>query len=519
MDSLMANNADVKSSPNASQRPSSKVPALRLRGVSKSFGGVRALKHVDFEAYPGEVHVLLGENGAGKSTLIKVLAGMHRPDEGEIEIQGVPVTLTTPAASQALGIAVIHQELALVPHLSVAENLYLGREPYRRGTRFIDRRKLHSDAEQHLRAIGFTGNLNAEVASLSIAQQQLVEIAKALSQDARILIMDEPTASISDRECHHLYEIIARLKGDGVSIVFISHRMQEVFALADRITVLRDGKKIDTLLPDDATPDQLIGLMVGRQVASVYKRARRVMETETVLDVSALEAPSGIKGINLTVRAGEIVGLAGLVGAGRTEVARAIFGADKRTGGSVTLFGAPFDGDPEDAVRRGVGLIPESRKEQGLAISLSVTENIGIASLWKIFAKGIYSRRAAATLASQVIRQLGIKTSDARAPANNLSGGNQQKIVIGKWMPIGCKLLIFDEPTRGIDVGAKAEIFRMMDEFVAAGNAVLMISSELPEIVGVCDRVYVMRSRLVSGELIGDQISEQEILKLAVNHD
>lgn len=495
------------------------APTLSLRGVSKSFGGVRALKDVDFDAYASEVHVILGENGAGKSTLIKVLAGMHEPDTGEVRLQSGAVRLPTPLASQAQGIAVIHQELALVPHLSVADNIYLGREPRLLRTPFVDRNTLRRDAKQFLDAIGFAGDINAEVGTLSTAQQQLIEIAKALSQRARILIMDEPTASISDRECQHLYKIIAQLKAEGVAIIFISHRMREVFALADRITVMRDGHKVSTMLPQDATPDELIKLMVGRQVASVYKRARRELDTAPLLEVRGLSASSGIFGIDLTVRAGEIVGLAGLVGAGRTEVARAIFGADPQSAGTVHLFGTPFKGSPADAVRLGVGLIPESRKEQGLAVALPIVENIGIASLWKSFKRGVYSRAAASQLAVQVIERLAIKTPDARRQVMSLSGGNQQKVVIGKWLPIGCKLLIFDEPTRGIDVGAKAEIFRMMDSFVAEGNAVLMISSELPEIVGVCDRVYVMRARTLSGELKGELINEQEILKLAVTHD
>jgi ribose transport system ATP-binding protein len=494
-------------------------PALRLRGISKSFGGIRALKGVDFQAFPGEVHVLLGENGAGKSTLIKVLAGMYQPSEGSIEIDGHVVVLHSPATSQALGIAVIHQELALVPHLTVAENLFLGREPCIKGSPFIDRGKMRSAANVYLKAIGFSKGPDIEVALLSTAEQQQIEIAKALSQRARILIMDEPTASISDRECENLYRIIAKLKAEGTAIIFISHRMHEVFSLADRITVLRDGQHISTVLPQDATPAELIQKMVGRPVSSVFSRTKRCVQGPPLVELRNVSTAEGIRGINLVVRPGEIVGIAGLVGAGRSEVARAIFGADALTEGRIVLFGRDFRGGPRDAVRLGIGLIPESRKEQGLAVKLSVVENLTISSLWKKFESQLYSNSQAKALADEIVKRLRVKVARTAASASSLSGGNQQKLVIGKWLPLECRVLIFDEPTRGIDVGAKAEIFQMMDEFVASGVGILMISSELPEVVGICDRVYVMRNKRISGELSAHEITDEAILKLAVSHD
>ena len=397
-------------------------PVVALRGVSIAFGSVQALTSVDLEIFPGEVHVLLGENGAGKSTLIKILAGVHRPDEGDVSVEGLTVAIQSPHHSQSLGIAVIHQELALVPHLSVAENIVLGREPRAALPGFVARRQQNEVARRALSLIGFSDSPNEKVARLTTANQQLVEIAKALSQRSRILVMDEPTASISEREAAHLYGVIADLKRQGVAIVFISHRMREVFALADRITVLRDGRRILTTQPGETTPDALIQAMVGRALGQVYQRRARREPGPAILEVKGLRSAAGLNGVDLCVRSGEVVGLAGLVGAGRTEVARAVMGLDARTGGEVLLHGEPFAADPVSAVRRGVAFVPESRKEQGLALQKSVCDNLTLAALWKLFPSGLRSRRVAGRLASDLVGRLRIVT-----PSATLAGATSRR--------------------------------------------------------------------------------------------
>jgi ribose transport system ATP-binding protein len=493
------------------------VPLFELRGISKKFPGVKALDDVSFEIRAGEVHMLVGENGAGKSTLMKILCGAYRADHGSFFSDGKQVTIDDAADARKFGIAVIFQDFTLVPYLDIAQNIFLGREFSGRLPGLIDRRRIHAEAKRVLDMIGFDIDPGVLVHSLGVAQQQMVEIAKALSQDARILVMDEPTAALSDRETELLFAMIARLKKNGVAIIYISHRLSEVFALGDRITVLRDGHKIADLLPAETTPDQLVTLMVGRPVDTTYTRPSRPAPGAVALEVKNLSGPSGFFDVNLTVRAGEIVGLCGLVGSGRTEVARAIYGADRVTSGEIRLFGERIGGSVEDSTRRGMALIPENRKTQGLALARSVGDNIVLAGLRKLFPSGIFIPRRAAKAARAIIQKLRIATPSRRRAVATLSGGNQQKVVIGKWLNAEAQVFIFDEPTRGIDVGAKAEIFRLLDGLVHNGAAILMISSEQMEIVHICDRAYVMRSGRVVGELPHSELTEANIVRLGIH--
>jgi len=495
------------------------APVLELRGISKQFPGVRALDAVSFPIYAGEVNMLLGENGAGKSTLMKVLYGAYRADAGELLYHGRKVSIGTPADARALGIAVIFQEFSLVPFLDIAHNIFLGREPRTKLPGQIDHRAMHAEARRLLDLLGMEYDTHTPLHRLGVAQQQLVEIAKALSQNARILVMDEPTAALSERETVRLFAVIRQLTKEGVAIVYISHRLAEVFELGDRITVLRDGRKVAALAPSATTPDELVHLMVGRAVDTTYAREHRTDPGEVALQVQGLASDQGISGVDLEVRAGEIVGLAGLVGSGRTEVARAIFGADRVTGGAVRVFGEALAGGPDAAARRGVALIPENRKLEGLALIRSVQDNLLLVALRKLFPRVWYRPAEGRRTAMQTIDELRIATPSPLRLARYLSGGNQQKVVIGKWLNAGCRLFIFDEPTRGIDVGAKAEVFNLIGELVKRGAAVLMISSELLEIVHVCDRAYVMRGKRVAGHLARGELSEPNILRLAMHHE
>ncbi len=493
------------------------APLFELRGISKEFPGVKALDDVSFEINAGEVHMLVGENGAGKSTLMKILCGAYLADQGEFFQNGEPVAIHGPADARKFGVAVIFQEFTLVPYLDIAQNIFLGREFSSRVPGLIDRRRIRAEARRVLDLIGFSIDPRTPVHKLGVAQQQMVEIAKALSQDARILVMDEPTAALSDRETELLFGMIERLKKKGVAIIYISHRLSEVFALGDRITVLRDGRKIASLLPAATTPDQLVTLMVGRPVDATYTRPSRPSPGNVVLEVKNLSGPAGFSDINLTVRAGEIVGLCGLVGSGRTEVARAIFGADRVSAGEIRFNGDRIGVSAEDSVRRGVALIPENRKAQGLALNRSVGDNIVLAGLRKLFPSGIFVPHRAMKAARAVIDRLRIATPSPRRPVATLSGGNQQKIVVGKWLNADAKFYIFDEPTRGIDVGAKAEIFRLLDGLVHNGAGILMISSEQIEIVHICDRAYVMRSGRIAGELKHHDLTEANIVRLGIH--
>ena len=494
------------------------TPLIEMRNISKAFPGVQALKDVSLAVYGGEVHMLVGQNGAGKSTLIKILCGAYHPDHGDFLLNGSPIRIESTRDARRLGIAVIFQEFSLVPYLDIAQNIFLGREFPGRIPGTIDRARLHTEARRILDLLGMDTDTHTKVHRLGVAQQQMVEIAKALSQNPRVLVMDEPTAAISDREIERLFDIIRKLRQDGIAIIYISHRMREVFEIGDRITVLRDGSNVASLRPLESTMNELVRLMVGRELDTKYRTRFCTQPGEPILDVKDLYTKSGIRGANLTLRAGEIVGLAGLVGAGRTELARAIFGADPTMQGEIRVMSKPLRNSPAAAVRCGVGLVPENRKTDGLALLRSVHDNVLAAGLPKLFPSRWYTFTKARRAVEDIITRLQVVTPSARRPARFLSGGNQQKVVIGKWLIAGSRFFIFDEPTRGIDVGAKAEIYKLMESLVAGGAAVLVISSELPELVAVCDRAYVLRNKTIVGELGRSELTEENILKMAMQH-
>jgi ribose transport system ATP-binding protein len=495
--------------------PLQAVPLVEMRGISKSFPGVRALDDVSLSIQAGEVHMLLGQNGAGKSTLIKVLYGAAHPEHGEFLFGGHPVRISSTSDARRLGIAVIFQEFSLVPYLNIAQNIFLGREIMGRVPGVINHRRIHAEARRLLELLGSSVDTRTPVHELGVAQQQIVEIAKALSQNARILVMDEPTAALSEPEIVRLFDLIRALKADGLAVVYISHRLREVFAIADRISVLRDGRRVASLRPGETSMDELVRLMVGREVDTTYRHRFCEKPGEVVLAVEDLHAENGIHRVSLNVRAGEIVGLAGLVGSGRSELARAIFGADRLTRGHVRISGRELRDRPDVAVGAGIALVPENRKTEGLALVRSVHDNLLVAGLRRLFPERWYRFRKAATVVGDLIARLQVVTPSPQRLTRFLSGGNQQKVVIGKWLNAGSKFYIFDEPTRGIDVGAKAEIYRLLEKLVGEGAGILMISSELPEIVAVCDRAYVMRDKTVVGELGRRDLTEENILRMA----
>ncbi|GLW05735.1 ribose import ATP-binding protein RbsA 2 [Microtetraspora sp. NBRC 13810] len=486
---------------------------LRVEGLGKTFPGVVALDGVDFDLRAGEVHVLLGENGAGKSTLIKMLSGAYQPDAGRILLDGSPVHIRTAAEARRLGIATIYQEFNLVPQLTVAENLALGRPPRRFG--FVDTRRMHDQARELLDRVGIDVDPRARVAELGIARMQMVEIAKALALDARVLIMDEPTAVLTTGEVERLFTMVRQLRDRGVAIVFITHHLEEIARLGDRVTVLRDGRSVREV-PATTPQDELVRLMVGRPIDQQYPRAAGDPGAP-LLKVSGLTRAGAFAGVSFEIRAGEVVGLAGLVGAGRTEVARAVFGADPYDSGEVLMDGRPLPRtNVRAAMEAGLGLVPEDRKGQGLVLGADVAENLGLVTLSRSGRGGFVDRAGRRKEAGEVAGRLGVRMSNLGQEVRTLSGGNQQKIVIGKWLLADARVLILDEPTRGIDVGAKVEIYQLINSLTASGHAVLMISSDLPEILGMSDRVLVMaRGRLV-GELDAAQATQDAVMALAV---
>jgi ribose transport system ATP-binding protein len=487
---------------------------LRIEGVRKAFPGVVALDGVDFDLRRGEVHVLLGENGAGKSTLIKTLSGAHRPDEGRILVDGEEVTINSAQDAEKLGIATIYQEFNLVPDLTVAENIFLGRQPRRFG--MIDRRRMETEAAELLERVGVPVSPRARVRELGIARLQMVEIAKALSLDARVLIMDEPTAVLTSEEVEKLFSIVRRLRADGVGVVFITHHLEEITALGDRVTVIRDGRSVGQV-PASAPEDELVRLMVGRSIEQQYPR-ERVTAGEPLLRVEGLTRDGVFHDVSFEVRAGEVVGVAGLVGAGRTEVVRAVFGADPYDAGTVAVDGAALRRhDVNAALEAGIGLIPEDRKGQGLVLDASVAENLGLVTLRSSTKAGLVDRKGQRQAAGRIAEQLGVRMAGLDQQVRTLSGGNQQKVVIGKWLLADTRVLILDEPTRGIDVGAKVEIYQLINELTAAGAAVLMVSSDLPEVLGMSDRVLVMAQGRIAGELPADEATQDAVMALAVS--
>jgi ribose transport system ATP-binding protein len=490
-------------------------PLLQVREVSKQFPGVRALHNVNLTLHRGEVLAVVGENGAGKSTLMKILAGVQTPDSGEILIDGRPVHIESVNKAFDHGIALIHQELNLADNLEVGANIYLGREPHKFG--LIDRKQLNRNAQRMLERVGLDVAPTATVSTLSIGRQQMVEIAKALSIDARILIMDEPTSSLSSHEAEQLFRVIKDLRASGVSVIYISHRLGEVKELADRVVVLRDGENAGELPREEISHDNMVRMMVGRDVSQFYARQQHEIG-EAVLQVEDLVTPTWPQhALSFSVRRGEIVGVAGLVGAGRTEMLRTLFGIDRPLRGTVQLNGKSIKLEsPVDAIRAGMALVPEDRKQHGLIVDMAVRANIGLAGLrYKQRPLGFLNQAAETADTTEMIRKLRIKTPSAEQIARYLSGGNQQKVVLGKWLALDPSLLLLDEPTRGIDVGAKQEIYRLMEELAEQGMSILFVSSELEEILGMSDRTIVMHEGRITGELTRDQLSEEAIMQLA----
>jgi ribose transport system ATP-binding protein len=486
---------------------------LRVRGLRKRFPGVVALDGVDFDLRPGEVHVLLGENGAGKSTLIKMLSGAYHPDEGTIFMDGRETAIRTAEDAQRHGIATIYQEFNLVPQLTVAENLMLGRPPRRFG--LVDKKAMYRHAQELLDRVGVDADPRAPLASLGIARMQMVEIAKALGLDARVLIMDEPTAVLTTSEVQRLFTIVRQLKEQGVAIVFITHHLEEIAQIGDRVTVLRDGASVAEV-PADTPEEELVRLMVGRSIDQQYPRERST-QGAPLLEVRGLTRKGVFEDVSFEVRAGEVVGLAGLVGAGRTEVVRAIFGADPYDSGEVLVDGRPLPrGKVTAALEAGLGLVPEDRKGQGLVLGADIRENLGLVTMRRATHGGFVDRAGQAKAAAGVAEQLGVRMSGLGQEVRTLSGGNQQKIVIGKWLLAEANVLILDEPTRGIDVGAKVEIYQLINSLTAAGRAVLMISSDLPEVLGMSDRVLVMARGRLAGELSAAEATQDSVMALAV---
>jgi ribose transport system ATP-binding protein len=492
-------------------------PLLSITGLSKQFPGVKALNNVDFTLQAGEVHALMGENGAGKSTLMKIVAGVYARDSGQILFEGRPVEVRSPKEAWHMGIGIIHQELNLMNHLSAAQNIFIGREPMSRFGLFIDEARLNEDAAAIFATMRLTLDPKVLVGKLTIAKQQMVEIAKALSFKSKILIMDEPTAALNNAEIEDLFAIIRRLKADGVGIIYISHKMDEIWRIADRVTVMRDGETIDTLTIAETDVATIIRLMVGRALSDSGRPEPGNGAGETVLEVRGLSRGAVVKDVGFTLKRGEILGFAGLMGAGRTEVARAIFGADPIDGGEIWVRGEKVRiRSPRDAVRLGIGYLSEDRKQFGLAVGMDVEANVVMAGLGAYLRGGfILDRAKSQAVTRDYISRLAIKTPSPAQPVNLLSGGNQQKIVIAKWLARDCDILFFDEPTRGIDVGAKSEIYKLLNALAAQGKAIVMISSELPEILRMSHRILVMCEGRVTGVLGAAEATQEKIMALA----
>jgi len=487
---------------------------IAFSSITKRFGGVTALDAVSLTIERGECHGLMGENGAGKSTLGKILAGIHSADAGELRIDGVPHTFRSPREAVRAGVGMVHQELAFCPDLTVAENLCLGRYP-RRANRLVDRRAMTDRAHQLLGEIGVTLDVAQTMHALTTGQEQLVQIAAAVGTGANILVFDEPTSSLSENESQHLFQLIARLKQRGVTLIYVSHRLPEVLQLCDRISVLRDGHYIGTLDRANATQDRVVQMMIGRAVREFFPRHLATAPGAVKLRVADLASPGKFANISFTVRAGEVVGFAGLVGSGRSEIAQAIFGLDVAATGTVELAGEPLPlGRCRSALRRGLGLIPEDRKRQGLILMMSCRRNFSLVILDRLRRWGLLNHRQEARAAGQLFDRLRVKTPSLETPVSSLSGGNQQKVVIAKWLARQLQVLIVDEPTRGVDVGAKAEIHGLIDELAQQGCAVLLISSELPEVINLSTRILVLRAGRLVGEVPRSDATAESLMRL-----
>jgi ribose transport system ATP-binding protein len=495
--------------------PPDHEPLLRLSGICKAFAGVQALDQVELDIHAGEVHAVCGENGAGKSTLMKIMSGVYQPDAGTICFEGCMLAFGSPRAAEAHGVVMIHQELNLVPHLSVAENIFLGREP-KRGW-FIDRKRQRVDAQRCLGRLGVEIDPDLPVHVLPVAQQQMVEIAKALSMSAKLVIMDEPTSSLTEAETGQLFRVIHELRRDGVAIVYISHRLEEMARIVDRVTVLRDGRWVGSCAFADTTVERIVAQMVGRDLDHQFPPRRSRPTEDTLLEVRGLQRHGVFGPVDFDLKRGEILGFAGLIGAGRTEVARTLFGADAKDAGSIRFGGAELEiRSPIDAIRHGIAYVSEDRKAHGLAVKMTVAENITLANLGAVCRPGGFIKfRAEVDTARHYIDALGIRTPGPHQVARLLSGGNQQKVVISKWLFRRARLIIFDEPTRGIDVGAKYAIYELMDQLAAEGIGVILISSELPEILGLTDRVAVFHEGKLAKTLATRSTSQEEIMHCA----
>ncbi|MFP3156204.1 sugar ABC transporter ATP-binding protein [Lachnospiraceae bacterium ZAX-1] len=487
-----------------------------MKGIEKSFNTVKVLHGIDFTLRAGTVHALMGENGAGKSTLMKVLAGVHKSDKGMVSIEGKEADITSPKHAGELGVAMIHQELSPVLEMTVAENIYLGREP-KKGL-FVDYAKMYQETTQLLESLKISIHPKAKLGTLKVADQQLIEIAKAISFNAKIIVMDEPTSAITDKEVDNLFAIIKDLKKQGKGIIYISHKMDEIFKIADDITVMRDGHYVNTWKAKDLDSNTLIKNMVGRELTEIFPKTT-VQITDVIFEVKNFTQGNKFKDINFSVKRGEIFGISGLVGAGRTELMHAIFGLAKRDSGEVLFEGRRLViKSPKDAIKKGIAYVTEDRKTEGLVLEMSVGQNITITALREL-TKGLFiSEKEEVVLIKEEIEKLGVKLHSHKQLVKSLSGGNQQKVVLSKWLIKKPKLLILDEPTRGIDVGAKSEIYKLMCEFVSGGNAIIMISSEMPEVMGMADRIMVLSNGQMGGELDRGEFAQESIMKMAVAH-
>jgi ABC-type sugar transport system ATPase subunit len=496
--------------------PAGASGTLEIRGLDKSFPNVHALRDVSLEVYPGEILALMGENGAGKSTLLRILSGDYRPDAGTMTLNGHPLAFGSPRDARRAGIRVIYQEPEIIPGVDVAENIYAGELPSRMG--FLDRRTLDRQVAADLQRYGFESVLPAELMGdmLSSAQRQLVEIMRALKSGVQIIALDEPTSSLTDEEVDRLFALVRRLRGEGVAIIYVSHRINEILRLADRVAVMRDGALVAVRPASELTQGEIVRLMVGRELRDVFKR-RPAVTDRIVLQAEDIRS-DWHKGISFEIHAGEVVGFAGLVGAGRTELAKVVFGELPRTSGRILVEGREVRiRQPADAIRHGIGLAPEDRKREGLVLIRSVLENASLAILRRLTRLRFVRRRLERQIGAQYVRRLAVKTPSLDQEVGKLSGGNQQKVVLARWLAAKPKALILDEPTRGIDVGAKAEIYRLVDELANEGLGIMLISSELPEILGLADRIYVMQNGRITGELAGGpHVTEQEVLHLAM---
>lgn len=492
-----------------------KTPIVELKHIYKEFPGVKVLQDISISFYPGKVHILLGENGAGKSTIIKIISGVYHADKGDVLVHGDKANFANIKQSQKHGISVIHQELSVIEDLTVYENIFLGREIQKKGG-LLNRSKMIKEAKSLMDTIGININPKAYIRDLNNGEKQMVEIARAVSQNSEMVIMDEPTSSLSDYEVKALFKVINKLRSDNVAIIYISHRLKEILEIGDMLTVLRDGILVDTVPVSEITEKQMVSMMVGREMKQYYYKAHCLDMSEVVLEVSHLTKKGQFEDISFQLYKGEILGIAGLIGAGRTEVIRTVFGAEKPDNGECKLFGKPYLArTPRDVIRLGVGLIPEDRRQQGLLLDKSVKENTSLAAVKKKSHKGFIDFKWEKNASKDYIKKMSIKTPSENAIIKNLSGGNQQKVVIAKWLLAESKILIMDEPTRGIDVNAKSEIYALMKSFVENGGSIIMISSELPEILGVANRIMVMREGRVTGFVDEKDAAEELIMSLA----